>query len=96
MDLYEKHPELRDKYVIIALHTPDVKDWDEYDAKIKPVIEKVWKGRTPAFPIALDATGETFDRYAAHELPVDLLIDPSGNVVPHGSIVNLSKALGVK
>jgi thiol-disulfide isomerase/thioredoxin len=95
MDFYEKNEALRGKFEIIGVHEPGVKTWDAYDAKKKTVVEKIWKGKEPKFPMVLDASGKTYKDYAIKLLPTDMLIDPDGNVMPHGSLANLKKALGL-
>lgn len=91
---YEKHPELRNKFEIVGVHEPGVKSWEEYDAKAKTVIEKYWKGKTTKFPMLLDKNA--FKDYHIKLMPTEMLIGPDGNVLPHGSLENLKKALGVK
>lgn len=94
INFYEKHPELRSKYEIVAVHEPGVKTWEAYDAKAAGVIAKTWKGKDTKFPIALDAT--SFKDYGIKLMPAEMLIGPDGNVMPHGSLENLKKALGVE
>ena len=96
LEFYEKNEVLRGKFEIVGVHEPGVKTWEQYDAKAKTVIEKIWKGKEPKFPMVLDASGKTYKDYAIKLMPTDMLIDPDGNVMPHGSLANLKKALGVK
>lgn len=94
IDFYDKHAALRDKFEIVAVHEPGVKTWEEYDAKAKNVIAKTWKGKDIKFPLALDAT--SFKDYGIKLMPAEMLIGPDGNVIPHGSLENLKKALKVE
>jgi hypothetical protein len=51
------------------------------DEKLKPIIRRQWNGRSLPFPILLDTTGETVEKYGVVHWPTAVLIDPAGRVV---------------
>jgi hypothetical protein len=94
MDFYEKHAASRDRFEILAFHDSRAKDFAELDEKMKPIIENQWKGRSLPFPILLDATGKTLERWGIRSFPTLVVIDPEGNVVRGGTVEMVEKALG--
>lgn len=59
------------------------------------IIDKAWGGQDLPFPVLLDATGETMQRYRLERFPTILLIDPDGNLVGEGDEEDLAKKLGI-
>jgi peroxiredoxin len=79
---------LRDKYqadglVVLALHDPSLKTLDEMNAKMGPVLRRVFKGDPPKLAMALDGMGEksTFAAYGIQAVPAVILIDKRGRIV---------------
>ncbi len=93
MKFYEKHKADRDRYQILAFHDAKAKTFEELDEKLKPVIEKKWKGKSLPFPILLDASGATVKNYGIQAFPTLVLIDPEGRVVKGGSEAMLEEKL---
>ena len=52
----------------------------DIDQMLKPIIQNVWGGRSPDFPILLDNTSETIKRFGLDSLGHLVLIDPDGNL----------------
>jgi thiol-disulfide isomerase/thioredoxin len=79
---------LREKYereglVILAVHDASLKSLDEVNAKMRPVLRRVFDGEPPTLPIALDGTSEqsVFKAYGIYAVPAVILIDQRGRVV---------------
>lgn len=81
MDLYDAHRDHRDQFEIIAFHDASAKTFEELDKQLVPIIRNTWRGRSLPFPILLDATGETIQRYGIRSFPTTILIDPEGKLV---------------
>jgi thiol-disulfide isomerase/thioredoxin len=81
MDFFDYHAADRDKFVVLAVHERNVTDFASLDAKLKPIIARVWRGRALPFPILLDTTGAMAKDYGVHGYPTAVLIDPEGRVV---------------
>ena len=93
MEFYAKHEADRDRFEIVAFHDASAKSFAEMDEKLKPVIEKRWKGKSLPFPILLDASGATVKGYGIQAFPTLILIDPDGHVVRGGSEALLEEKL---
>lgn len=79
---------LRDKYasqgvIVLAIHDSSLKTVDEMHAKMVPILQRVFDGEAPKFPIALDGAGpqSVFDAYGIYAVPALILIDQDGKVV---------------
>ncbi len=81
MDFYDYHAVDRDKFEVVTVHERNVTDFAALDAKLKPIIARVWRGRSLPFPILLDTTGAMAKDYGVHGYPTAVLIDPEGRVV---------------
>lgn len=93
MEFYTRHQDARDRFEVLAFHDPSAKTFAELDEKLKPVIEKYWKGKSLPFPILLDASGTTVRSYGIQAYPTILLIDPEGRIVKGGSEAMLAEKL---
>ena len=93
MEFWDAHEAERQSYAVLAFHDPSVKTFAELDEKLKPLIEKRWKGRSLPFPILLDASGTTVRNYGIQGYPTVVLIDPEGRVVRGGSEAMLAEKL---
>jgi len=93
MEFYETHKADRDRFEILAFHDKTATSFEELDEKLKPVIEKRWKGKSLPFPILLDASGATVKNYGIQGFPTIVLIDPEGRVVKGGSEAMLEEKL---
>jgi hypothetical protein len=93
MEFYEAHKADRERFEILAFHDASAKTFEELDEKLKPVVEKRWKGKSLPFPILLDASGQTVKAYGIQAFPTIVLIDPEGRVVKRGSEAMLEEKL---
>ena len=93
---YEEHPELRDKFEILALHeSHTIKSLKELDVKNAKTEQDIWHGPLP-FPVLIDNEGRTVARYDVSAYPTTILIDPQGRIVKGGSLELLMLKLGIK
>ena len=93
MEFQTAHEAQRDQFVVLAFHDQTAKSFAELDEKLKPVIEKQWKGKSLPFPILLDATATTVRAYGIQGYPTVLLIDPEGRIVKGGNETTLAATL---
>ena len=93
IDLYEDHKADRDKFEILAFHDAQAKNFAELDSKLEPIIKNAWSGRPLPFPILLDSTGETIEKFGIRAFPTMLLIDPGGRLVGEVKEAELEKHL---
>ncbi len=56
----------------------------DVDSELRPIVEKVWGGKEVPFPLVLDNTFKTWERFGIPGLGTAVLIDPSGKVVAGG------------
>ena len=94
--LYERHRQRRDRFEILAVHHAEgVQTLADLDGKLASVVEEVWEGRPLPFPILVDGTGETFEKYQISAIPRLVLIGPDGRLLENGeeSVEVLEKAL---
>ena len=81
MEIYDDHPDERDRYVILTVHSPDTKTFSDLDQKVQPVVRDVWAGRMIPFPILLDADSKIQETFDVSHWPTTLLFDPEGKLV---------------
>jgi hypothetical protein len=93
IDFYEDHKADRDKFEILAFHDAQAKNFDELDSKLEPIIKNAWSGRPLPFPILLDSTGETIEKFGISAFPTMILIDPEGRLVGQAKEADLEKHL---
>jgi hypothetical protein len=93
IDFYEDHKADRDKFEILAFHDAQAKNFSELDKKLEPIIKNTWGGRALPFPILLDSTGETVEKFGIRAFPTILLIDPEGRLVGEATEEELEKHL---
>ena len=80
-EIYDDHPDERDKYVVLTVHAPDGKSFAEVDEKVKPIVRDIWGGRMMPFPILLDADGTIQKTFGVQHWPTTILFDPEGKLV---------------
>ena len=82
MEIYDDHPDERDKYVVLTVHSSiGGKSFAEVDEKLVPVVRDVWNGRMLPFPILLDSDGTIEKTFDVAHWPTTLLFDPDGKLV---------------
>ena len=92
-ELWDRYADLRDRFSIVAFHDDSVPDFATLDEKLAATVEKVWGGRELPFPIVLDATGTTLERFGVRGFPTTILVDPDGRIVRDGSVERLRAVL---
>lgn len=72
-----------DGLVVLAVHDATLETLDEVNARMEPVLRRVFDGEPPQFPVALDGSEESgmFDAYGIYAVPAVILIDQEGRVV---------------
>jgi hypothetical protein len=81
---YEDHKDQRDRFEILAICVdPDgeVKSMAEVDRRLEPIVQHVWGGKRLPFPILLDPTFQTWERFGLLGMGDVLLFDPEGRLV---------------
>jgi thiol-disulfide isomerase/thioredoxin len=94
MKFYDAHRAQRDQFEILAIcidEDGDLQTIDEVDKKLQPIVDHVW-GRTLPFPVLLDPTFKTWERYGLPGLGTVVLIDPDGKLVK-GDETDLARKL---
>jgi len=84
MKFYESHAAQRDKFEILAYCMDcdnGLKTIADLDKALAPVVKHVWNGKTLPFPVLLDPSFTTMQRYGFRAYGTLLLIDPEGNLV---------------
>jgi hypothetical protein len=95
MKFYEAHQAQRDQFEILAIcidEDGELQSIGDLDKKLRPIVEHVW-GRTLPFPVLLDPTFQTWERYGLPGLGTLLLIDPEGNLVKGDETVLAEKLM---
>jgi hypothetical protein len=81
---YELHSAQREKFELLSFcldYSGEVKSMDDVDRILAPVIKHVWGGKGLPFPVLLDNTFTTYERFGLESMASALLIDPEGNLV---------------
>jgi hypothetical protein len=94
---YEEHQAQRDQFEILALCIDvdgEVKSIAELDKKLDSIVRHVWKKQLP-FPVLLDPTLKTWERYGLSGLGTVILFDPDGKLA-EGDETVLAKKLKSK
>jgi thiol-disulfide isomerase/thioredoxin len=79
---YEAHRAQRDQFEILAIcidEEGELRSIDEMEKKLRPIVEHVW-GQSLPFPVMLDPTFKTWERYGLPGLGTVVLIDPEGHL----------------
>ena len=84
MDFYDRHSDQRDQFEIVGVcidFSGRLKSLHDLDVAMAPLVLHVWNGRKIEFPIVLDNTFTTWERYGIPGLGTVVLVDPDGNLV---------------
>ncbi len=97
MAFYEEHKARRDRFEILAFccdFSESIHDIAALDRHLAAVKKAVWGGKDLPFPVFLDDTFQTYERFGleGEGVPVYLLIDPEGNLV-EGDLKTLAEKL---
>jgi thiol-disulfide isomerase/thioredoxin len=80
---YEEHAAQRDQFEILAICVDcngELKSVAEVDRKLEPIVKHVWNGKPLPFPILLDPSMTTLERFGVPGYET-ILIDPEGRLV---------------
>lgn len=92
---YQEHAAQRDQFEILAFcidSDHELKSLDDVDRLLAPIVKHVWGGKSLSFPMLLDPTFTTAERYGLEGYGTIVLIDPAGNLV-EGDETTLAKRL---
>lgn len=81
---YEQHKSSRDMFEVVGVcidFNGNIRSMDQLNAALKPVEKHVWKGKRIPFPVILDSTFASWERFGLPGLGTAVLIDPAGNLV---------------
>ena len=86
MAFYEAHKAQRDRFEVLAFccdFEERLKDIAGLEKELEPVKKAVWGGKVLPFPVLLDNTFQTYERFGLEGSGVSnlLLIDPEGKLV---------------
>jgi hypothetical protein len=56
------------------------------EEKLREISAQNWKGDKLPFPVLMDSTSRTFERYGIRKLPTNILVAPDGSLALVGSI----------
>jgi thiol-disulfide isomerase/thioredoxin len=96
IELYEKHADQRERFVILAVHDVAAKTFDELAPHLEQLQAELWHGKPLPFPIVLDSTGQTVKNFGIRSWPTEVLIDPEGHVVRGGDDAMLEEKLAAE
>ena len=95
MKFYEEHAAQRDQFEILSIcidYDGELKSMADVDRALAPIVKHVWAGKTLPFPILLDPTFKTWERFGIPGLGTVILIDPAGKLAK-GDETDLAKKL---
>ncbi|MDG3006026.1 redoxin domain-containing protein [Paludisphaera mucosa] len=95
MAFYEAHKAQRDRFEILAFccdFSETLTDVAALERQLRHVRKAVWGGRELPFPVLLDNTFQTYERFGLEGVSNLLLIDPMGKLV-EGNLQDLEKNL---
>ncbi len=84
MEFYERNAKSRERFEVIGLCidiSGEIDDMSKLDKALSGVETQVWKGKKIPFPIVLDNTFNTWERYGIPGLGTVVLVDPDGRIV---------------
>jgi thiol-disulfide isomerase/thioredoxin len=94
IDFYEQHAAMRDRFEIIAVHSPDGTSFAAIEPAYSHLVQ-VW-GKPIPFPLLFDSSGTTFKRWGIEAYPTNLLIDPDGRIVGAATLDDFASRLLVR
>jgi thiol-disulfide isomerase/thioredoxin len=80
-ELYDKFKGKRDKFEVIAFHSPDGKSYAATESSVSAIVKRNWDGVKPPFPLLFDSSGKTQRAFGIEAYPTTLLMSPDGKVV---------------
>ena len=98
MKFYSEHEDDRDRFEIVGVclaYDGKPATLTELDARMKPFIDNLWDEKSIPYPVVLDATFKTWERYGIPGLGTSVLVDPQGRLV-EGDVNTLAEILKKK
>ncbi len=83
MRFYEEHTAQHDQFEIISICIDidgGMKSMADVDRALEPIVKHVWGGKKIPFPILLDPTFKTWERFGLPGLGTVILVDPEGKL----------------
>jgi hypothetical protein len=80
---YEDHQSQRDQFEIVAICVDcngELKTVAEVEQKLEPIVKYVWGGKPLPFPVLLDPSMTTLERFGVPGYET-ILIDPEGRLI---------------
>jgi hypothetical protein len=84
MRFYEEHAAQRDRFEILSICIDfggELKSMADVDRALESIVKHVWGGKTLPFPVLLDHTFKTWERFGLPGLGTVVLIDPEGKLM---------------
>ena len=84
MEFYERNSKSKSRFEIIGVcidYSGEIDDMSKLDKALSQIEAHLWKGKKIPFPIVLDNTFKTWERYGIPGFPTVVLIDPDGRIV---------------
>jgi hypothetical protein len=84
MRFYEEHAAQRDQFEILSIcidYEGGLKSIADVDRALEPIVKHVWGSKALPFPILLDPTFKTWERFGLPGLGTVILIDPEGKLM---------------
>jgi len=89
----EDHQSLRDRFAVLAVHSPDGRDFAAIQPAYDRLVQQAWSGKDLPFALLFDRTGATHERWGISSYPTSILVDPEGKVVGWATAKDLERAL---
>lgn len=102
MTFWDKDDKLQEKYAVLTFHVSKLKTFKQLDKELERLEKEVWEDRKLPFPILIDASGQTPQKWGATKLPTVYIIDPAGTIAYKqsndgaGAEKFLAEKLGIK
>lgn len=83
-EFYETHQAQRNRFEIISICSDldgKMQSMADLDRTLKPVVKAVWGGKELPFPVLLDNTYTSMERFGVDLFGIMLLVDPTGRLV---------------
>ncbi len=81
----EDHKAQSGRFQLLGFHDATVPSLEDLDRKMAVLQARMWGGKPLAYPLLLDASGQTVRAFGIDEYPTLVLIDPKGDVVQAGN-----------
>ena len=84
MEFYEKNSKSRERFEVVGLCIDcygEINEMSKLDEALSSIEANIWNGAKIPFPIVLDNTFQTFERYGVPGLGTVVLVDPEGRII---------------